>query len=204
MTGIPSPPAYVDVLELVIEAVDPRRLLRIVRRDLVALRFRRGAGYRFDAPDGSFGVLYAAFDTETAFAETVLRDRPMRAASPTILLEFAELETRAVMTLAGRGRAVPLRLIKLYDEGLVAAHLDNTISSADDYSSTQRWAKALHDHPVSADGIVYMSRFLGARRSVALFERASALLEVGSTTPLLDHPDLARVLDLFNIAIQPP
>jgi hypothetical protein len=85
MTGIPSPPAYIDELKLVIETVEPDRLLRIVARDRVSpLRFRRDADYRFNAPDGSFGVLYAAFDLGTAFAEAVLRDRPMRAASPSI------------------------------------------------------------------------------------------------------------------------
>lgn len=205
MTGIPSPPAYVDELKLVIEPVDPDRLLRIVGRDFVSpLRFRRDANYRFDAPDGTFGVLYAALDLETAFAETVLRDRPMHAATANIPLAFAELEARVVVTLAGRGRAVPLRLIKLYDEGLVAAHLDNAISSVDDYPSTQCWAKAFHDHPVKADGIVYMSRFLGARRSVALFERSSSSFGVGSTTPLVDHPDFARLLDLFSLAVEPP
>jgi hypothetical protein len=62
-------------------------------------------------------------------------------------------------------------LIKLYDEGLIAAHLDNAISSLDDYPSTQRWAKTFHDHPVKADGIGYMSRFLGAR-SRSLNDRA--------------------------------
>ena len=154
MPGIPSPPAYIDELKLVIETVAP--------------------------------------------------NRPMRAASPNIPLAFAELEARVVVTLAGRGRAAPLRLIKLYDEGLIAAHLDNTISSLDYYPSTQRWAIAFHDHPAKAEGIVYMSRFLGARRSVALFERSSDSVEVGSSTPLLDHPDFARLLDLFGIAVERP
>jgi hypothetical protein len=203
MTGIAAPSAPFNELKLIIEPVDPKQLLRIAWRDPAShLRFRRDAAYRFDAPDNSFGVLYAAFDLETAFAETVLRDRPMRAGAASIPLDYAELEERVVVSLEGQGRANALQLIKLYDEGLVAARTDNSISSADDYALTQRWAQAFHEHPAQADGIVYMSRYLGARRSVALFERAATRIAIGAVMPILDHPELARILDLFSVAIE--
>jgi hypothetical protein len=201
MTGIPSPPHNFNSLKLVTETVEAPELVRIAWRDVTShFSFRRNAAYRFDAPDRSFGVLYAAFDFETAFAETVLRQRPMLAGAGMIPLDYAEIEARVLVALEGQaGR--PLQLIKLSDDGLVAARIDNSISSVDDYKSTQQWAKALHDHPLRADGIVYMSRFLGARKSVALFERAQAIVAPGRITPLLEHAELAAVLDRYQVAI---
>jgi hypothetical protein len=206
MTGIPPPPLNFNSLNLVTESVATRQLLRIAWRDSAShVRFRRDAAYRFNAPDRSFGVLYAAFDFETAFAETVLRQRPMEVGAAVIPLDYAELDARVVVNLEGRSgdprRGRPLVLIKLYDEGIVAARVDNSISSVDDYASTQRWGKAFQDHPLRADGIVYMSRFLGARKCVALFERAQEFVVPGRITPLLEHAELAAVLDRYQVAI---
>ena len=201
MTGIPSPPRNFNSLSLVTESVEARELVRIAWRDPEShLSFRRSAAYRFDAPDRSFGVLYAAFDFETAFAETVLRKRPTLMDAGMIPLGYEEIDARVVVALEGQGTH-PLRLIKLYDEGLVAARVDNSISSVEDYASTRQWAKALHDHPIRADGIIYMSRFLGARKSVALFERARDLVAPGRITPLLEHAELAALLDRYQVAI---
>jgi hypothetical protein len=201
MTGIPSPPHNYNSLKLVTESVEARKLVRIAWRDATShFNFRRSAAYRFDAPDRSFGVLYAAFDFETAFAETVLRQRPMLVGAGMIPLDYAEIDARVVVALEGQGGR-RLQLIKLYDDGLVVARVDNSISSVDDYASTQQWAKALHDHPLRADGVVYMSRFLGARKSVALFERAQAIVAPGRITPLLEHAELAAVLDRYHVAI---
>jgi RES domain len=145
--------------------------------------------------------LYAAFDFGTAFAETILRDRPMQKGAASPMIELGELEARVVALLAGRERAEPLRLIKLYQEGLIAARTDNAISAIDDYPTTQRWAQAFHDHPLEADGLVYMSRYLGESRSVVLFDRCQESLQVARVTPVLEHPQLARILDLFGVAV---
>jgi RES domain-containing protein len=98
----------------------------------------------------------------------------------------------------------PLRLIKLYDEGLAAARTDNQISARDHYPITQRWALAFHGHPVAADGIIYMSRYMGARKSVALFDRCHAAVAVGSATPLLHHAEFAGLVEMFELAIDRP
>jgi hypothetical protein len=204
MTGLPLPPAHLHALRLLIVEVEPRLLLRIAWRDLKShAAFQRESRNRFDAPDGSFGTLYAAFDLETAFVEAVLRERPAHIKTSRIPLDFAELDARVVVNFPARSPR-QLRLVQLYDEGLVAAHIDNRISTIDDYPITQRWAKAFHDHPSRADGILYLSRFLGARRSVALFDRCGSLLSTGAVTPLVEHPDLADVLDRYNIGINRP
>lgn len=166
--------------------------------------FRRDARYRFDAPDGSFGVLYAAFDLLTAFAETVLRDTPVRTKAAKMRLDYAELHARRVVTIDTHEAYRPLRLIKLYDKGLVAARTDNRVATVDDYAVTQAWAKALHDHPQQADGIVYLSRFMGPHRAVVLFDRSQTFMKVGAAIPLLLHKDLPKIMDDLELSIDPP
>src|ERR1700733_8004438 len=60
MTTLDSPPADFAKLTLVTTEVAPAALLRIASaKHLLLDPFRRSAEYRFDSPDGSFGVLYA-------------------------------------------------------------------------------------------------------------------------------------------------
>jgi hypothetical protein len=201
-----GPPTGFDRTNLVLVDVDPEELLRLAFRSKASqLGFRASAKYRFDAPAGEFGVLYAAFDLATAFAETVLRAVPQQIpAGEEPVLTFEELARRRVVQL----RSVPgrrsLRLVKLYDEGLAAATVDNRIATDDDYATTRLWARAFHDHPEKVDGVAYLSRFMGARRSVVLFDRCAGLLSRGRVTPLLKHPDFPAVMRDFRLAISRP
>ena len=200
MARIQAPPRNFQLLSLIVEDVEPAALVRMAWRNPAShCRFERKARYRFDSPDHSFGVMYAAFDLATAFAETVLRDQPLRSAD--VILDYRELESRVVVDLQHGPDARPLRMVKLYDEGLAAAHTDNQMSARDHYPTTQRWAEMFHAHSVAADGIVYMSRYMGARKSVALFDRCSAAVAVGDVTPLLEHREFASVAELFDLAI---
>jgi hypothetical protein len=206
MQRIPSPPAHFEQLRLKTERLEPSRLLRLARTDpSTHLVFHHEARFRFDAPDRSFGVLYAAFDLKTCFVEAELRESPARTpAGDRLILDYQRLAARRVLTLKPGREARPLKLIKLYDEGLVAAHTDNRISTVDDYPRTQAWAQALHDHPVHADGVLYVSRFLGPRLSVALFSRAADAIAVATITPLLAHPDLPALISDLDLAIDRP
>ncbi len=200
MARIQAPPRNFQLLAPITEDVEPTALVRMAGRDPAShCRFRREARFRFDSPDRSFGVMYAAFDLATAFAETVLRDRPMH--SDDLILDYHELESRVVIELKRGPDNRPLRLIKLYDEGLAAAHTDNQISARDHYPTTQRWAQMFHEHPLAADGMVYMSRYMGARKSVALFDRCAAAVAAGPATPLLEHREFAGLVELFDLAI---
>ena len=186
--------------------VDPAQLLRLAFRSKVSqLGFRASANYRFDAPAGEFGVLYAAFDLATAFAETVLRTVPQEIpAGEEPLLTYEELARRRVVQFAAMPGSMPLRLVKLYDEGLAAAKVDNRIATDDEYATTRLWARAFHDHPENVDGVAYLSRFMGARRSVVLFDRCAGLLARGRVTPLLKHADFPGVVRDFRLAISRP
>ena len=119
-------------------------------------------------------------------------------------LDYDDIAGRCVVTFAEGPARRPLKLIKLYDNGLAAARTDNRLATVDDYARTQLWAEAFHRHPANADGIVYMSRYMGARKSVALFDRCAPEIAVEREIPLLEHPQLPAMLDSFAIAIDRP
>ena len=201
-----GPPKGFDRTDLLSVDVDPAELLRLAFRAKASLLgFRDTARYRFDAPAGEFGVLYAAFDLATAFAETVLRTAPQAIpAGEEPILSYEEIARRRVAQLAATPGGRSLRLVKLYDEGLAAAKVDNRIATDDDYATTRLWARAFYDHRLQPDGLVYLSRFMGARRSVVLFDRCAGLLRRGRVTPLVKHPDFPGVVRDFRLAISRP
>ena len=206
MTALDPPSDDFVKLTLVTTEVAPASLLRLASaRHLSDDAFRRSALYRFDAPDESFGVFYAAFDLETAFVESVVRARahPLPAGEP-LLIDYLTLASRHVVTLAASSPARSLHLAQLYGAGLSAARTDNRIATVDDYGTTQRWAKAFYAHPENIDGIVYMSRYLGDHRSVVLFDRARDAIAFNNPLPLLHHPELAQLLDTYHVVLAPP
>lgn len=203
MSPLHVPRADFASFDLIVEPIHPDSLLRLATSDPDShLQFRRNAWFRFDSPDGGFGVLYAAFNLETAFVEAILRDKPVTGRrGNSIPIAYSELVRRRVITFESGSSKIALRLIRLTGDGLAAAGVDNRISSIDDYDLTRKWAKALHDHPVKADGILYVSRYSGTGLSVALFDRCDKKLQVATETPLLSHPDFADVADRFRLAI---
>lgn len=203
-----GPPTGFERAELVLVEVEPSDLLRLAFRSKASqLGFRDTAKYRFDAPAGEFGVLYAAFDLSTAFAETVLRTAPQEIPpGEEPVLTYEELARRRVVQFKAVKSSAhrPLRLVQLYEKGLSAAKVDNRIATDDDYATTRQWAKAFHDHPQAVDGIAYLSRFMGPRRSVVLFDRCVGRVGRGRVTPLLEHPAFPEVVRDFRLAISRP
>jgi hypothetical protein len=202
MTGLPPPPQDFAALKPRVELCAARDLLRVAFDARTSwCRFNREPRNRFDSPDGLFGVMYAAFDLPTAFAEAVLRQKPASTgAGLPVPLALSELTTRTVVQLDGLRE---LRLIPLYDYGLTAVHTDNRISTADDYPTTRLWAQALFLHPEKVDGLIYLSRYMAPHRSVALFDRCSDVIAPMKVTPLLQHPALSQLIDDFGLAIDP-
>ena len=203
MARIQEPPRDFDELSLATVEVDPSLLVRVAWADPAShLSFSRRSRYRFDAPQGEYGTLYAAYDFTTAFVETVVRDHPQQIRpSGAVILDYRELEQRRVILLGPGGAPRTLRMVKLYAEGLSAAHTDNQIASRDHYPATQRWSRAFHNHPIGADGIVYMSRYIGSARSVVIFDRAREVLGKVEVLPLLEYPELPDVLERFALGI---
>lgn len=158
--------------------------------------FGRTGRYRFDAPDGSYGVLYAGADIFCAFIESVIKDPGSR------LVTTAELKTKAVAELKG---ARALRLVDLTPSGaLKRIGADARLVSAD-REQAQLWSKALHDHSVLADGILYPSRLDPARHAIALFEdRAPKLVELSRQTwyaPGARRNLLAQIAEHYQIEL---
>lgn len=111
--------------------------------------FGRSGANRFDAPDRSFGVMYAGRDSYCAFIETFAH------AAGTRIITTSELEKKALSELKGER---PLRLVDLTHSGaLVRIGADSRLFSSE-HSIAQRWSTALHRHPITADGLLYPSR----------------------------------------------
>ena len=116
---------------------------------------------RYDAPDGSYKVLYAARTLETAFGETLVRTPE----TPYVLSTVVGTRVRSELETT--------RALKLYPlvDAVVSAHgLSFTDLHGSDYLRT--WALSAEIHSTTgADGILYTSRF-DNQRCIALFDRA--------------------------------
>jgi hypothetical protein len=112
--------------------------------------FDRSTLGRFNAPDGSFGVLYAGKEIAGALAETFLR-RPGRSIVASDFLErkaYVRIELQFDLTMimfAGPGLAILGATAEVPHSGLP-------------YDRPQAWSKALFRHPVRTDGIAYRAR----------------------------------------------
>jgi RES domain len=152
--------------------------------------------YRFDAPDGSYGVLYAAADAYCAFAESLIKNPASRVVTTSALKSSSLAELKAIS---------PLRLIDLTPSGaLVRIGADARLFSCD-REVAQLWSKALHDHPVCANGILYRSRLDPARRAIALFsDRAIKLTELNRQAwyaPGRQRELLGRIAEHYKIEL---
>jgi hypothetical protein len=122
---------------------------------------------RFDAPDGSYKVLYAARSLETAFGETVVRSP----AVPFVLSSAVQTRARSELLVTR-----PLRLYPLLDAGVSRHGLSFTDLHGDAYAKTWEISGIIHA-TTSADGILYTSRF-DNHRCLALFERAAQAIDL--------------------------
>ena len=137
-------------------------------------RFRAPTN-RFDSPNRSFGVLYAAASRDGAFAESMGR-KPgsFRTDDELSALSLTELElTREV------------RLVDLHGGEAVGALGATGVVGVGPQTLARRWATALHGHPEALDGIEYRCRNNSDELAVALFDRiGEASLELISAMSL--------------------
>ncbi|WP_438020577.1 RES family NAD+ phosphorylase [Sorangium sp. So ce315] len=190
----PDPPPDLAARPLPV-TIFRRCWFRIHRLAHAPLFFGRSGDNRFDAPAGEFGVLYAGKDAHCAFIEVFGHATGVR------LVEQGELAARGLARIAARR---PLRLVNLAGGGLARLGADARLTSGESYAAAHRWALAIHDHPRRPDGIVYAARHDPSRVCAALFERASAELEVTPLGSLADPAHaalLARVLDTYRFGL---
>ena len=201
----PLPPANLDRTDLPTVSVKPGELLRLFSLGRNPIYFRtpkRGQlAYRFDAPGGEYGLMYCAFSLDVCFAETLLRTRShARPADQPTLIDESELRSKGIAQLGATGDRA-LILADMTGSGLVRMHCDGSISTTPRYAIPRQWALALWKHHKQVDGIRYVSRFMNSQYAAAVFDRVADRLSVAATLPLIEHPDLPRVLDQFNVGI---
>ncbi len=171
--------------------------MRIHHRNRKPLWFGPGPGlhaiHRFDDPEGCFGVCYFGTNPEVCFAETFLRNPPVR------ILALDDLADRSISTLEVR-RA--LRLVSMYGSGLARLGVTAELASGSNYAASQQWFRALQEHKDNADGILYRARHDDSALCVALYDRAEDGLAEAENHSLTEDPQyLARLLKRYGVGL---
>ena len=126
------------------------RWMRIHARARHTLWFGPGSGrsplHRFDDPNGQFHVCHLGTTIDACFAETFLRNPPVR------ILSLEDLAVRSIATLEVRRE---LRLVPIYGPSLARMGATAELSSGSDYAVSQLWSRALWEHSDEPDGILY-------------------------------------------------
>jgi hypothetical protein len=157
--------------------------------------FDRSKDGRFNAPHGSYGVLYVAEAIAGAFAETFLRE-PGRTQLPTDLLArkaYVRLRTRR-----------DLKLIKFSGPGL--ARLGATaevVHGGLPYDAAQAWSASLHAHPAAPDGIAYTARHDDEALYAALFDRSPGVVEEVERKTDLDQNWFWGIAEPYGVGMAP-
>lgn len=192
----PDPPPELATASLPITRRS-RQWFRAHRCRRHPLFFGRTGQWRYDDPQGSFGVLYVAADFEGAFVEGCLHDAAVGRISPLLSERYLERRCMAKIRFAG-----PLKLVDLSGPGLAAIGADARLCSGD-YRVAQRWSRALWCHPQQPDGILYLSRHNPKLACAAVFDRAPTATaeKLGPFLgPRLLHRT-AALLDAYNVGL---
>lgn len=97
-----------------------------------------------------------------------------------------------------------VRLANLAESGaLTRIGADARVFTAK-YTVSERWSRALRNHPESPDGMLYRPRHDPARLAAALFERIADEVTAETAGIWLDQKTtLADVLDTYGVALIP-
>lgn len=192
---LPESGSFEDLLRPI--RVDVDSLLRLSRQPVTEPYWSAGV-YRFDDPEpgrvGGFGTCYVASSIEVAFAESVIHESG-RFVNGHYEVPIAELSERSVVHFACERRKA-LVLADLTGVALKSLGLSNDISASGDYTTSQAWARAIHDASPRWDGIRYVSRQMNKGFAYAVFER-SGLRKVQAAK--LKARQVDELCDRFNV-----
>ena len=160
------------------------------------LYFDRSLDGRLNAPDGSYGVLYAAAKANGAFAETFLRTTGRRMIDPKLTSKKGYVAYEVVS---------PLNIIEFDGPGLaiVGATAEVVHCGGPPYPNPQSWSLALHSHPMTADGIAYGARHDPHEVCYAIFDRAGHAIREVKREVDLDQSWFWDLADGYGMG-QPP
>lgn len=160
--------------ELDTEPLVRARLQRVYWPTQDPLRASVAQDNRYDCPSffpslKQFGVLYLAFDLETCWMETVVRQNMIRPAGQPIPVPLAKLGRWACEVTSEQS----LRLARFADVPLIDLGECASNIMSNSYARTKRWSAMMHAHGnPEVDGLYYRSRYKSDRFCVALFDRA--------------------------------
>ena len=162
-----------------------------------ALWFCPGSGrqpiHRFDDPAGRFRVCDLGTTIEVCFAETFLRNPPVR------ILALDDLAGRSIAIVEVRRI---LRLVPIHGSGLARLGVTAELASGSDYTGSQLWSRAMWEHGDQPDGILYRSRHDDSALCVALYDRARDGLAIVRNHSLAEDPQqLARLLKRYGLGL---
>ncbi|MDO8048873.1 RES family NAD+ phosphorylase [Janthinobacterium sp. SUN211] len=176
---------------------DPATLYRISGHATGEPYFGRANTYRFDDPHPQaatrFGTCYLGSSLAVALAETLLHDR--KPIHNRFVIELAVIRARFVIRLTGE----TLILADLTGAALRKLGGHGGLSGTSSYQTTKTWSAAIHAHPDTVDGMLYMSRHKNDETALVLFHRAASKLAMVSATPLSVHPDFGQAATLLGI-----
>jgi len=148
---------------------------------------------RFDDPSGRFRVCYFGTTVEVCFAETFLRNPPVR------ILALDDLAMRSVAT---KEVCRDLRFVPIHGPSLARLGVTAELSSGSDYTASQLWSRAMWEHSDQPDGVLYRSRHDGSALCVAVYDRAKdgfGIVQDHSLTE--DAQQLARLLKRYGLGL---
>ena len=192
----PLPPADLDRRSLELVNLSAGTILeRFHTASHDPIFFDRSRDGRLNAPDGSYGVLYAADGLRGAFAETFLQT-PGRTLLP---LDLVYVKARARLRVVRE-----LRLVRLSGTGLARAGATAEVTHGSlPYDIPQAWSKALRAHPIKPDGIFYTSRHDDEAGCFALFGHLPSCVAVEERIPDLDADWFWALAALYGVGMAP-
>lgn len=194
--GVPRPPPDLNQRRLPVHVLPTEtQLYRFHDKRFDPFFFDRASGGRFNAGDGTFGVMYVAIERRGAFAETFLRN----VGSTAISGSFVDSKACAVLNLHR-----PFRAVRFRGYGLAPIGATATLCSSPSYETPQEWSRALHAHPDRVDGILYASRHDDEQLCVAVFDRAiNAFSTSVRAENLRDQAWFYELMDLYQVGLLP-
>jgi len=173
------------------------RWIRIHAQGRNALWFGPARGqppiHRFDDPAGRFRVCYLGTTLEVCFAETFLRNPPVK------ILALDDLTGRSIATVEVCHQ---LQLVRIQGSSLARLGVTAELASGSNYAASQMWSRALWEHDDQPDGLLYRSRHDDSALCVALFDRAKDGLVIVQDHSLAEDPQqLGRLLKRYGLGL---
>jgi len=175
-----------------------RIIYRLYRSDRDPLYFGRTGDNRFDAPDGSFGVLYAGEDEYCCFIETCGQVTGVPSVSGAYLdqrylAEMRLMDSVSLIDLSASG-------------GLARIGADGRLMDGS-HALAQRWSAALRAHPTRPAGLLYRARHDPAKLAFAIFDCPRSTFQITSRGSLRDPRNvklLGAILDHYKFGLIDP